>query len=1204
MQFSNDGPAFPYTLVDAMLAGDVVFLCGAGVSAPQLPMFGALVEKVYPRVGLEPTPAELATIEARRYEEVLGAISRRLANPSRLYEAVTDLLTLPVADTAHHKTLLRLSRDRDNRVVLVTTNFEGLFERALDELEGQGSGQRASLAGQALPPPGTQACHGVIHLHGRIADTSCGLEVTPIVLTSAEYGDAYMRSGWASRFLFDLVRCKTLVLVGYSASDAPVRYFLNLLEGDRDRFTDLQTVYALDAYKTDPSETTAKWETIAVTPLGFRAGNGDDPYAALWRDLGRLADLVEQPATARRARCMALLQKAFADTSESERDEVEWLMRGKGDLWPPATGWISDPAWFAHFDAARLWPDANGMHIVANWCCQKPVDRSRLETAIGWHSRYGQPFAHELEQRLVLSIEKMPRPWAQAWRALIRTVPTCVDVVMYHYRLAQALQSPLVDDYDLRRAIEAITPRIQLRARNWFDGVEGALADAKSVRDIVAVSLTLDDHGDSSQLCTALGEVLNRDRRLARLCTEALITVGTASQEIGLVTEDWDSLDYGVPSVEDHDQNEYHDGAVHLCVVLTGLFSRLALVDREYARALARAWTEIPGVLGQRLWVHALRDARLFSDDEAAEGVLEVPRIAFWSMRRELVLTMQARLRGVSRSLVEKIVKRILDESPLLYSEYAPEEGVDWREQARDHRVWLLLTAIRQAGALTKGGQDVLSAIHMRHAFLDRDYEDADLFESYSSGVLSVQGDATPLLEADAEQRLDIARTQRSAPDFTSRLSWSAYCSAQPTAAFQALVDAELDQKNAGLWLDLLQALASATVVVSDRNETADALVPRVFARLADATEDWLAEQLSPLSYLLRRYADHQGDYDAVGVWWDRLWKLAELHEPPVSEDVSERFYDRVINRPSGRLVEWLLTSMDQRMGKAGVIERDRQRVRDVIASDTAAGWLGRGVCARNAGFVLRVDFALACGPFRTRLCNDELEGASLRATLLGGVQLDEIGTRVYKRALFRAICETSKADSGGPLFASKILYPLVNWRTRPRAGRPPLSAFEVRRLLTRAPHAVLAGVANVLKLWVGQLPGGRAYAWTTFIGPVLESIWPNDVRFKRASVAKELAELCVSAGTSFEQAFDAVRHFLTPLEGDVNSVSFLHQSEAVTSFPASCLELMWLLCGPGASGRPRGLSEVLIQIGHAEPGLTVDRRFQWLEQNRVVRYE
>ena len=90
-----------------------------------------------------------------------------------------------------------------------------------------------------MPAPGANDFLGIIHIHGRISDVQIGVDATPLVLTSADYGDAYMRSGWASRFLFDLVRCKMLVPIGYSASDAPIRYFLNVLEADRARFSDL-----------------------------------------------------------------------------------------------------------------------------------------------------------------------------------------------------------------------------------------------------------------------------------------------------------------------------------------------------------------------------------------------------------------------------------------------------------------------------------------------------------------------------------------------------------------------------------------------------------------------------------------------------------------------------------------------------------------------------------------------------------------------------------------------------------------------------------------------------------------------------------------------------------------------------------------------------------------------------------------------------
>lgn len=105
----------------------------------------------------------------------------------------------------------------------------------------------ASFAGQALPLPGSASFHGIIHIHGRIRDPAIGLDQSALFMTSADYDDAYMRSGWVSRFFFDLCRCKTVVLVGYSANDAPVRYFLNVLEADRARFRDLRTVYALDA---------------------------------------------------------------------------------------------------------------------------------------------------------------------------------------------------------------------------------------------------------------------------------------------------------------------------------------------------------------------------------------------------------------------------------------------------------------------------------------------------------------------------------------------------------------------------------------------------------------------------------------------------------------------------------------------------------------------------------------------------------------------------------------------------------------------------------------------------------------------------------------------------------------------------------------------------------------------------------------------
>jgi len=106
MRFHQLGPDFPEELIDDLLEGDAVFLCGAGVRFPQLPGFERLVTNVYARLGEE------HAFTAKRYEEVLGALARRLVRSNDVIDAAAIELQVPaVADTTHHDVLIRLSRD-------------------------------------------------------------------------------------------------------------------------------------------------------------------------------------------------------------------------------------------------------------------------------------------------------------------------------------------------------------------------------------------------------------------------------------------------------------------------------------------------------------------------------------------------------------------------------------------------------------------------------------------------------------------------------------------------------------------------------------------------------------------------------------------------------------------------------------------------------------------------------------------------------------------------------------------------------------------------------------------------------------------------------------------------------------------------------------------------------------------------------------
>jgi hypothetical protein len=102
----------------------------------------------------------------------------------------------------------------------------------------------ASHAGPATPQPKVYVFTGVMHLHGRLADERAQLRLveTELILTSAEFSGAYLRSGWASLYVHDIVRACTVVMVGNQADDPPVRYLPEALEADRERYRDLQKV--------------------------------------------------------------------------------------------------------------------------------------------------------------------------------------------------------------------------------------------------------------------------------------------------------------------------------------------------------------------------------------------------------------------------------------------------------------------------------------------------------------------------------------------------------------------------------------------------------------------------------------------------------------------------------------------------------------------------------------------------------------------------------------------------------------------------------------------------------------------------------------------------------------------------------------------------------------------------------------------------
>lgn len=167
MQFITNGPDIPNALLQAHEDGRVVFFCDAGISYPAgLPGFKGLVDEIYRRNGTAPSDIERAALARGQYNATLELLERRLpgrrlAVRGALAEALKRRLRRKGA-TDTQAAFLRMARDRDGALRLVTTNFDRVFHVAA---------KRSGLAFHAhaapmLPIPKNSRWNGLVHLHG------------------------------------------------------------------------------------------------------------------------------------------------------------------------------------------------------------------------------------------------------------------------------------------------------------------------------------------------------------------------------------------------------------------------------------------------------------------------------------------------------------------------------------------------------------------------------------------------------------------------------------------------------------------------------------------------------------------------------------------------------------------------------------------------------------------------------------------------------------------------------------------------------------------------------------------------------------------------------------------------------------------------------------------------------------------------------
>ncbi len=376
ISLAPDLPAVPERLLLAHARGDVLFLCGAGVSrSAGLPDFRELVLDIYrtldPGVfeilttvsnnsscpskpdcsGLtDRQAAEVNRFIARDYDVVLGMLERRLDSHtredskvrSRVVEILRSSCFKPKSvtswlegDTARsddtetrltgcpapiHRALIRLA-DRGGTTTIMTTNFDLMLESAAKSLRVPA---QTYALGSIPRPARRREFSGVLHIHGAL--TRNPPRHSDLILTDQDFGEYYLRRRVVPDLIYDAARLFHLVLVGYSANDPPMRYLLNAVAADEGRFDDLKERFVFAGSDGSDAVALEDWRARGIVPIHYDASGG---HTVLFRMLQRWAKLSAINGKQRMVdrEIQRIVKSGRADASDADRGLFDHLFR-------------------------------------------------------------------------------------------------------------------------------------------------------------------------------------------------------------------------------------------------------------------------------------------------------------------------------------------------------------------------------------------------------------------------------------------------------------------------------------------------------------------------------------------------------------------------------------------------------------------------------------------------------------------------------------------------------------------------------------------------------------------------------------------------------------------------------------------------------------------------------------------------------------
>jgi hypothetical protein len=687
------GPDIPTSVLQALEDGELVFFCGAGVSMPAgLPNFRCLTKLLYEAVGEEEEPEERYAIKTGQLDKALGLLETRI-NPGELRRQVNEILTLSEsADLTLHKAILTLAKSSNNILRLVTTNFDNAFEIAgsLEENEVDSAPK--------LPVPKPSKWHGLIHLHGRIYPQQP--ERDDIVLTSADFGTAYLSEGWASKFVTELFRHFTVLFIGYSVDDPVMRYLTDALAAERERGTGgFRPSYALagtQGRQRDRELIKLQWKSKSVRAIFYdsrRLHIKLKHTVETWANMHRLG-LQSKNYIIRRHAQDAPTEGVIDDVARrlvwalSEPSGVIAAEFAKIDPAPPL-GWLQVFEHPEFKDAKLLSSTAEGTmstplvsggfyrnsqpavpskvtEQLGKWLCRHLDGTEFLDWVLdkgGWLHPTLRWFVREALRR-----SPMPGPQGIIWEILssdsFANAHARRSFRSSHYleKLLESPSSPLTRS----EMIDLLTPVPQIKAKSPYEKefLASGIFGTGSIRYLVNVEIDLAGGLEAHHFL---------EHTLPHAATRADLLLALAYDLTGLLAEtmNWfhlfnlasptfDQSKLFMPLIGGRIKKGSFNNWPHLLELTWDSFLLASQRDERLTAALLARWRTLRFPIFRRLILHAATEISAVDTSMAVDTLLEDDAQALWSSRTQK----EAPLPAKSRSPSTRISRSTLDSYP------------------------------------------------------------------------------------------------------------------------------------------------------------------------------------------------------------------------------------------------------------------------------------------------------------------------------------------------------------------------------------------------------------------------------------------------------------------------------------------------------------------------------------------------------------